>query len=139
MIPLYLQLENRYRVLEEIRQSLWNLEGEVLTDQMIERLSIDFHHLDINTGATSDLVTPYFLPRTSFPSCREMSGDLKDELLAQGQDKDSDVEEEGSMNFLTIFFPACLELTYRYYACGLREDLDRRIRNSEYVDLYTCP
>lgn len=61
MIPLYLQLENGYRVLEEICESLWNLEGEVSTDEIIEGLRIDFYHLDTDTGATSDLVTPYFM------------------------------------------------------------------------------
>ena len=84
MIPLSIQLEDRCRELVEIRRSLDNLEGESLTHQIIERLNIDFHHLDINTGATSDLVTPYFLPRASFPSGREMSGTLEDLMLKEG-------------------------------------------------------
>lgn len=109
MIPLYLQLENRYRDLKVIRAFLWNLEGEVLTDQMIERLSIDFHHLDIDTGATSDLVTPYFLPRASFPSCRDMTGDLVDEMLTE---EVSDYP-----------FPSSLTLTHDNYACEMREGL----------------
>lgn len=117
MIPLYLQLENRYRDLEDIREFLWNLEGEVLTDQMIEHLSIDFHHLDIDTGATSDLVTPYFLPRASFPTCRDMTGDLDDEMLAE--------EDRHHL------FPAALLLTHDNYACEMRGDLERRFRLSE--------
>lgn len=35
MVPLYLQLGSRYRDLEAIRVFLWNLEGEVLTYEMI--------------------------------------------------------------------------------------------------------
>lgn len=129
MIPVHLQLENRYRVLEEIRKSLWDFEGEVLTDQMIERLSIDFHHLDITTGATSDLVTPYFLPRLSFPSCREMNGDLEDRIFAVGQDRTSD--EATSMTILTRLFPEVLMLTHDDYACEMRSDLERRVLYSE--------
>ncbi|KAI9037076.1 uncharacterized protein KD926_000862 [Aspergillus affinis] len=74
MMPLHLRLEERYHALDRIHESLWNLHGEVLTYERAEQISIDLHRLDINTGATSDSVTPYFLPRTSFPSCRGMSG-----------------------------------------------------------------
>lgn len=129
MIPLCLQLEDRCRDLEDIRESLWNLEGKVLTYQMIEGLSIDFHHLDINTGATSDLVTPYFLPRASFPGCREMSGDLEDEMLAAGQE--ASYGEEWNPPILRRFFPAALQLTHDNYACGMRRDLEKRILDSE--------
>lgn len=126
MIPLYLQLENRYHDLERIREFLWNLEGEVLSNQMIRQLPIDFHHLDIDTGATSDLVTPYFLPRASFPSCREMTGDMKDWMLAAGQDGHRD-----GFSRTTWLFPSNLWLALLCYACEMNEDLERRIRRRE--------
>lgn len=130
MVPLYIQLESRYRDLEEIRESLWNLDGEVLTCEMVEHLSINFHHLDIDTGATSDLVTPYFLPRSSFPSCRDMSGDLKDWMLDAGQDRAS-YGERWNPPILPRFFPAALQLTHDSYACGMSRDLDDLICQSK--------
>lgn len=126
MIPLYFQLENRYHDLEQIRESLWNLEGEVLTDQMIGQLPIDFHHLDIDTGATSDPVTPYFLPRASFPSCREMTGEMKDTMLGAGQDG-----HRKGFHRNTWLFPANLYLALRCYACEMNKDLDRRFIRKE--------
>lgn len=128
MIPLYLQLENRYSALEEIRESLWNLEGEVLTDRMLERLSTDFYDLDIDTGATSDLLTPYFLPQTSFPSCREMSGDLKDRMLDEGQNRDG---HDHGLPIIKRLFPTAFIITFNNYAAEMREDLKKRISNSE--------
>lgn len=130
MVPLYLQLESRYHDLEEIRESLCNLDGEVLTYEMVEHLSINFHHLDIDTGATSDLVTPYFLPRSSFPSCRDMSGDLKDCMFDAGQDRAS-YGERLNPPILPRFFPAALHLTHDNYACGMSRDLDHLISNSK--------
>ncbi|OQE11630.1 hypothetical protein PENVUL_c002G06247 [Penicillium vulpinum] len=128
MVPLYLQLESRYRDLEEIRESLWNLDGEVLTYEMVEHLSIDFHHVDIDTGATSDSVTPYFLPRSSFPSCRDMSGDLMDWMFDAGQDR-ATYGKALNPPIIPRFFPAALQLTHENYACEMSEDLYDLISN----------
>lgn len=130
MVPLYLQLEGRYRDLLEICESLSNLDGQVLTYEMVEHLSIDFRHLDIDNGATSDLVTPYFLPRSSFPSCRDMGGDLKDWMFEVGQDRAS-YGEKSNPRILQRFFPAALKLTHDAYACGMSRDLERLISYSK--------
>lgn len=131
MVPLYLQLESRYRDLEEIRESLSNLDGEVLTYEMVEHLRINFHHLDIDTGTTSDLVTPYFLPRSSFPSCRGMSRDLgMDWIFDAGQDRAS-YGQRLNPPVLSRFFLAALQLTHDNYSCGMSRDLDVLIRNSK--------
>lgn len=71
-MPLYLQLESRYLDLEEIRETLSNLDCEVLSYEIVEHPRINFHHLDIETGTTSDLVTPCFLPRSCKPALSEM-------------------------------------------------------------------
>ncbi|KAJ5802693.1 uncharacterized protein N7503_005143 [Penicillium pulvis] len=65
MLPLYIQLIDRYGRLEDIRESLWNLRVEAVPSEMIERLSIDFCSLDVNAGTATaaDMDTLYFLPR----------------------------------------------------------------------------
>ncbi|PLB51022.1 hypothetical protein P170DRAFT_509069 [Aspergillus steynii IBT 23096] len=123
MLPLHLRLENRYQDLAEIRESLWNLNGEDLTDDMAKLLRINFHHLDIDTGATSESVTPYFLPRKSFPSCRDTSGDLKDVLLDEGQNP-----ENGKLDI-----PTCLTLTLHNYACGMNSERETHISYTKVV------
>lgn len=97
---------------------------------MVENLSINFHHLDIDTGVISDLVTPCFLPRSSFPSCRDMSGDLMDWMFDAGQDR---ARYGGSWNppILSRFFPAALQLTHDAYACGMSGDLHDLILDSK--------
>ncbi|KAJ6114744.1 hypothetical protein N7486_000522 [Penicillium sp. IBT 16267x] len=131
MKPLYVQLKDRYARLKEIRESLWSLEIETLPSEMIEQLDIDFCPLDINTGATSDSVTPYFLPRVSFPSCRDLrsEGRLKDQMIDEGQDRDPRAAFESSV--LNRFFPTCLELSQKYYAANLDWDLFHRILRKE--------
>ncbi|KAH8426580.1 uncharacterized protein LDX57_004317 [Aspergillus melleus] len=132
MIPLHLRIEERYLALNKILGSLLNLRGEVITDEKAEQLSIDIHYLDIDTGATSDSVTPYFLPRTSFPSCRDMSGDLHYMLLPQGQNPSRDhrwrIEQPKRA---LILFPQCLMQAYFDYASEMDYDRLWRVQGSK--------
>jgi hypothetical protein len=123
MKPLHLQLEDRYSRLKEIRESLWNLESEALPSEMIERVGIDFYPLDVNTGATSDLVTPYFLPRLSYPSCRDLraDGELKDQIISEGQDR------RPCPDYRDKFTLSHLRLTHLYYAFEQKKDLLYRV------------
>lgn len=138
MKTLHLQLEDRYSRLKEIRETLWNLESEALPSEMIERLGIDFYPLDVNTGATSDSVTPYFLPRVSFPSCRDLRADgelkdptkLKDAIIRQGRNRGPYADFEKSC-ILHRFFPSCLVLAQTYYAVEQKGDLLHRVQSKE--------
>lgn len=123
LIPVFAPRNTRSRQQAILLKSEQQGEGEVFTHSMMEQLSIDFHSIDIATGATSHLVTPYFLPRPSFPSCRGMTGDLEDEMLAAGQAR----EEPMSYRF----FPAALQLTHDYYASGMSQALHDDILTSK--------
>ncbi|KAJ5536411.1 hypothetical protein N7513_009597 [Penicillium frequentans] len=97
MLPLYIQLNDRYGRLKDIRESLWNLGVEAFPPEMIERLSIDFCSLDVNTGTATDLDTLYFLPRLSFPNCRDFKSDgLEDPMISEGRNRDSGMEYDSS-------------------------------------------
>ncbi|KAJ5672379.1 hypothetical protein N7507_001506 [Penicillium longicatenatum] len=133
MKPLNVQLKDRYSRLKEIRESLWNLKIEAFPSEMIERLGIDFCRLDINTGATSPLVTPYFLPRISFPSCRDMKSDgLKDPMIEEGRDRDPAIKFNPSVTHR--FFTACLCLAEINYGAELKSDLLSRTLAKESVN-----
>lgn len=137
MRPLYAQLEDRYRQLKQLSESFLCLDGEVIPDEMRESLNIDFHHLDIHTGATSTSVTPYFLPRVSFPSCRDMKGDLKDEVINLAQERSRTKSQwMRSYTLIEYIFPDGLEMTADNYAAHMSKDVESRYRYLESVNPY---
>lgn len=130
MLPLYIQLNDRYGRLKDIRESLWNLGVEAFPPEMIERLSIDFCSLDVNTGTATDLDTLYFLPRLSFPNCRDFKSDgLEDPMISEGRNRDSGMEYDSS--FINVWFPTCVRLTERFYATELKRNLYDRIMDKQ--------
>lgn len=132
MKPLCVELKDRCGRLKEIRESLWNLEIEAFPLDIVERLSIDFCHLDIDTGATSDSITPYYLPRPSFPSCRDLEPDgLRDPIIDEGRNRDPDIKYDSSAH--NRFFPTCLGLVEKFYGAKLQRDLMHRIMRKELV------
>ncbi|KAJ5097261.1 hypothetical protein N7456_007982 [Penicillium angulare] len=123
MNPLLVQLELRYSRLKEIRDSFPDLEGLPLNPQIMERLGIDFSPMDLDTGATSNSVTAYFLPRKSVPNCRDVRKKIGDEMLEMGQQRldkilDEWHEEDCKRSILNRFFPTELWGTYESYAHG---------------------
>ena len=137
MRPLYAQLEDRYRQLKQLSESLLSLDGEIIPDEMRESLKIDFHHLDIHTGATSTSVTPYFLPRVSFPSCRDIKGDLEDEIIKLGQERSTTKSEWMRCHPLVeYFFPHGLKIMENTYAALMSNDVTYGYWILESVNLY---
>lgn len=90
MIPLDVQLKPRHKRLKQIYASCKALCNQTLTHQLLESVGIDVSSIDVDTGATCRSVIPCFLPRLSFPSCRDITplgNEAIDEITDYGQSR----------------------------------------------------
>jgi hypothetical protein len=97
-----------------------------LSDKALDRLKIDIHQLDVETGATSPPVRSYFLPRTDFP---EISDACKQNLSLNwiwkyALEEEADAENgRESLERIYNLFPGSFELTFDLYSFEGSEDL----------------
>lgn len=128
--PRYLQhcseLANIIRTLcPELHGDSWDWWGfpdrhRFITETEMTRLGIQFHHVDIETGAISPPATQYFLPRADLP---EIPDNRKENLhrncllsSVNGKITREDSENHRESWETSYFFPHCLSLAHRVYS-----------------------
>lgn len=124
MIPLDVQLKLRHERLKQIYATCNALCNQSLTHQLLESVGIDISSMDVDPGATCRSVNPYFLPRLSFSSCRDITSlgnEAIDEIMDYGQSRRN--RDERNLELLGRFFPRYLQLTYWNYSLEGKNDL----------------
>lgn len=110
--------DQRKARLEKILRTLKKSKGRFLPDAKLKDLGIEFHQLDIDSGATSPSVTHYFSPRSDFPSILDIQRDPSTEdkfLFRMKLAREKNVSCEWMV-------PSWLGHTYEFYCSTFDED-----------------